>query len=41
MLNELQKKNVYTALTVVGFSFYHWSSLEEKTESVYEQGINQ
>lgn len=36
MLNELQKKNVYDALTVAVFSFYHWSSLEEKTESGYE-----
>lgn len=41
ILNELQKKNIYDALTVAVFSFYHWSSLEETTESAYEEGINQ
>ena len=40
ILTELEKKNVYDALTVAVFSFYHWSSLEEETESQYEQGIN-
>lgn len=32
ILTELQKKNIYDALVVAVFSFYHWNSKEEETE---------